>query len=40
MDERTWDDYATRLADMARTLPAQDSVQGTLDQRVRYAVAP
>lgn len=38
MDDRAWEDFATRLADMARTLLAQDSVQGTLDQIVRYAV--
>lgn len=38
MRERSWEEMATELARMSRTLLAQESVQGTLDQIVRHAV--
>jgi transcriptional regulator with GAF, ATPase, and Fis domain len=38
MDDRTWEELATRLAEMARTLLAQETVQDTLDQIVTHTV--
>ncbi|GAA2094868.1 GAF and ANTAR domain-containing protein [Streptomyces albiaxialis] len=39
MGDGPWEELAVRLADMARTLLGQDSVQETLDQIVRHAVS-
>ncbi|MFR9676789.1 GAF and ANTAR domain-containing protein [Streptomyces sp. TR06-5] len=38
MDAQAWEKFAVSLADMARVLLAQDSVEHTLDEIVRYAV--
>ncbi|MCF6525239.1 GAF and ANTAR domain-containing protein [Streptomyces sp. JJ36] len=38
MSEHTWEALATRMAEMARVLLVQESVQDTLDQIARHAV--